>query len=448
LGFPTTESKFQVRFEEFTLPARVFQADSLNTVNTRDSPTKRLLLGSLNDPVFGSIGAHAYTQIIPAVRPTIAATAVFEKATLTIAYDHYHYGPREAGMLTVQVFELADSIDPNRGHYFNTRLALGARLGEMRALVNPDAFDDAIVRNTDRDTRNDVIDTLFTELSPDFGSRLFLLARHASVNNTTDLAQFSRFRQQFKGFAVVPATPSHIFGVNPNSLHSRITIFYREDGVSRRFALTFTDAVTGFTRFEVNRAGLPLPAFNQFFTPFEGPVAATQAGTGLITRMDIAQVYAFFDALRSPILNSAQLTVSSDFQHQRMPAALHVRVLRPDNRNRLPLRTIVGPDGSLAAAEDATFQGRHAVLKNRDFTLDVMGDNAARAELRGIVSGGTATYSVFLTTFFQTQLRLPPAERLTTLGLLAGTPDFLKSLHGFSFPADRVKLRVYYTVPE
>lgn len=449
LGFRSSESKFQVRFKEFDIPVATFQVDSLNTVNFAGSPTKRLLAGAVNDPVFGQIKSRVFTQILPSARPNFSASATFEKATLTLAYDYYYYGPKEAISLDLHVFELADSIDPNSGYYFNSNLSVGAKIGEAISLVNPGLFDEAIIKNSDRDTRNDAVDTVFTELSPSFGQRIFALAKDGGDNGINDYIQFARFRQLFKGICIVPVSFGHVFGVNPSSVNTRITIFYREDGVSKRFALTLSEAITGFSSFEILRNGTQLPAFNDHYSNFNlGEIAATQAGTGLMTRADFTDVYAFFDGLQFPILNSVELELQSNSAHLRIPNGIRLRVLRPNNRNRLPLRNVVGTDGSESVVEDLTFERRYFVIKNSDFTLDVLGDDNTAMQLRPVTQASTTFFRGFFTTFTQTQLRLPATDRLTTLGLIAANPDFQKSLNGFSFQRNTVKLRVYYTLPE
>jgi hypothetical protein len=448
LGFPASESKFQVRFKEFDLPVSTFQIDSLNTVNFSGSPTKRLLAGAVNDPVFGQIKSRVFTQILPSSRPNFAASATFERATITLAYDYYYYGPKEAVSMDLQMYELADSIDPNQGYYFNTNLALGAKIGEAISLVNPGLFDEALTKNSDRDTRNDVVDTVYSILDPSFGERLFLLARDGGNNGINDYTQFTKFRQLFKGIAVVPVSFGHVFGINPSSVNSRITIFYREDGVSKRFALSLSEAITGFSSFEVNRAGVSLPAFSDHYTNFtQGDIAATQAGVGLMTRVDFSEVYSFFDEIQFPILNSVQLRLESPTTHFRVPNGIRLRIIKPNNRNRLPLRNVDGSNGS-SVVEDLTFEGRYFVIKNSDFTLDVLGDDNSPAQLRATTEAGNTVFSGFFTTFMQTQLRLPKTDRLATIGLIAANPDFQKSMNGFSFLRDKVKLRVYYTLPE
>lgn len=452
LGFRASESKFQVRFKEFEIPVSTFQVDSLNTVNFAGSPTKRLLAGAVNDPVFGQIKSRVYTQILPSTRPNFAASATFEKATITLAYDYYYYGPKEAASLDLQLFELADSIDPNSGYYFNSNLALGAKIGEAISLVNPSLFDEAIIKNTDRDTRNDVIDTIFTELSADFGQRIFSLAKDGGDNGINDYIQFARFRQLFKGICIVPVSFGHVFGIAPSSstsVNTRITIFYHEDGVSKRFALTLGEGITGFSSFEIARNGAQLPAFDDHYTGFNlGEIAATQAGTGLMARADFTEVYSFFDALRFPILNSVEMELQSTATHLRIPNGIRLRILRPNNRNRLPLRNVVGTDGGTSVVEDLTFESRFFVIKNSDFTLDVLGDDNTPMQLRSATEANTTFFRGFFTTFVQTQLRLPAADRLSNLGLIAANPDFQKSLNGFSFQKNKVKLRVYYTLPE
>jgi hypothetical protein len=449
LGFRASESKFQVRFKEFDLPASTFQVDSLNTVNSSGSPTRRLLGGAVNDPVFGEIKSRIYTQILPSSRPNFAATATFEKATLTLAYDYYYYGPQEPISLNLQIYELADSIDPNRGYYFNTELRLGAKIGDAISLVSPVLFDEALVKNSDQNNTNNVVDTVYTELDAAFGARLFSLAKDGGVNGTNDYTQFSKFRQIFKGLAIVPVSFGHVFGITPSSVNTRITIFYREDGVSRRFALPLSEAITGFSSFDVNRTGTSLPGFRDHYTNFNtGPIVATQAGTGLIARVDLSEVYAFFDELRFPILNSTELRIESAATHVRPPAGMRLRILRPNNRNRLPVRVLTNSDGSSGVVEDLAFEARNFVLKNSDFTLDVLGDDNSATQLRTTSESNNTVYSGFFTTFTQTQLRLPKEDRLATLGIIASNPDFQKSLNGISFLRDKVKLRVYYTLPE
>ncbi len=444
------ESKFRVRYKEFVLPVNSFQVDSLNTVNFSGSPTKRLLAGAVNDPVFGQIRSRMYTQILPSSRPNFADNAIFEKATLTLANDYYYYGPKAAATVNLNIYELSDSIDQNVGYYFNSTLSVGAKVGEAISLVNPALFDEALVKNTDRVPANDVIDTVYTVLDPAFGQRLFTLAKVGGDNGINDYTQFSKFRQIFRGLALVPASFGHVFGINPSSVHTRITIFYREDGVSKRFALTMSEVITGFSSFEVTRNAAQFPSFNDHYTNFSGgTVAATQAGTGLITRVDLSEVYTFFDGLEFPIFNSVQLQLESTDAHLRLPNGIRLRILKPNNRNRLPLRNVVDPDGGTSVVEDFAFELRHFVIKNSDFTLDVLGDENAAAQLRSTTAeGGTTVFSGFFTTFMQTQLRLPKTERLGTFGLIASNPDFSKSMNGFSFQKDKVRLRVFYTVPE
>jgi hypothetical protein len=473
VGLKNPNRDFDVVAKEFIIPTTVFQMDSVSTsygyldgtrqYMTPDPP--RWMVGSADIDKFGKSDAIAYTQYWAASFPVVPDTAEFESLELTLIFDYYWLGDKSKSDQLFEVHELTDSVLTYRKHYTFNSTPYGKLLGSATKTVDPVAFDENYGDNHDTDTNNDIIDSLNVVLDPELGQALLDAAIDTVGTNETNYNYFYKFRRNFKGFAITAPGANKIVGFSPNHAKTRLTLRYRTD-TTRLLTFLFTPAsqargvpeFMSYTQLQTDRAGTPLatlPAKYVDYEPADG-MRYVQAGTGVVTKLDFSEVYDYFKNIPDKALSVAKLEIQSTEQ-PKAPTRFKLRVLRPDNREQKSSKEYFDGANDPYSNTDYDFVSKHRFDPNtiiRPFLkCDVIADNPTSTTATFTLdqisnSSGTSVYTGFLTNYLNQELSLSDADFLRYYALLPHTPDIAFGASGFYFPADKVKLTIYYTTPK
>ncbi|MBY0435782.1 MAG: DUF4270 domain-containing protein, partial [Cyclobacteriaceae bacterium] len=207
---------------------------TFNSPDPNVTDARRFMIGRYSDNEFGEIQANIFTQIRPfTTNFTISNDATFESAVLTLCFDQYWYGPSVASTHSFEVHELTDSIITENAYFFNSRVSFSPTvLGSEVYTVNPDVFKKSQELNNDSDQLNNVVDSVAITLDPTYGEALFRI----SQANGDEFRTFRKFRQIFKGLAIMPGAGDKIVGINPDFeddtntrksiTKTRLTVYY------------------------------------------------------------------------------------------------------------------------------------------------------------------------------------------------------------------------------
>lgn len=460
VGFRNPNRDFEVFQKEFTIPTSVYLMDSLSTSNTTADDTTRLLCGFMDDPRFGKTTAIAYSQYLPVNSPTgISATAVYQRLELNMVFDYYWQGNRDAAQQTYQVYEVSDSILTYLPHFSKTSTPYGALLGSVSLLVSGTTFDQNKAANKDTNPDNNITDSLTVSLDDNLGHRLFAAAMDTVGDNELDYLIFSRFRRNFKGIALVGGSGNDkIVGFNPSHARSMMTLYYTIDTTEYQLNYTFmtstTNGVTAYpnyTELKTDRSNTALAGLTSYYTdtePSDG-LRYVQAGTGVAVKLDLTEVRDHFLSIPVKAFSVAELRIETDPQTS-PPTRFLLRALKPNNRTLSAVKSGVDAAGDNVTVLDGTLISKHAISQASLARLEPVSDNGDGSPftLRLISNtGGTALYTGNLTTFLQQETSLGEADFLRYYALIPQVPANAKSVNGFYFAPDKVKLKVYYTTP-
>jgi len=473
VGFKNPSRDFEVFAREFTIPTRTFLMDSVNTsygniavtsagTYTTFSPA-RFLCGSIDDPHFGKSTAVAYTPYWYGSGDEFDSFAVFESLTLTLVMDYYWYGDQGSSNQKFEVHALTDSMITYRPHYISESVPYGQLLGETAHIVDPTAFEQNIQANLNLDgnTADDITDSLFFTLDPTFGKSLFALAQDTLSDNETKIIYFSKFRRLFKGFAITSPNSNKIVGIDPSHAKTRMTLNYRIDTTHYQLYFYFsppgqapgTAEYMAYTQITTERSGTALaamPAKYEDFEPADG-MRYVQAGTGVGLKLDFTEVLNHFKDIPIKSLSVAEMRIESE-QQTNAPLAFKLRALRYNNRFRPTSMDTTNIAADPIRIVDVNFAVKHLINSSFAnfpyFLAEATGDDGQLFALKQIQnSSGSAVYLGYLTNFLEQELSLEEKDHVKYWALIPQTPDISRGVNGFYFPADKIKLKIYYTAP-
>ncbi len=460
VGFRNPNRDFEVFAKEFSIPTKVFRMDSIATTNSSSTAeTRRILAGIAEDPNFGRTTARGYMQYYALGIPdTVDAKATFESLKLTMIFDYYWVGNGDASNQTYDFYELADSVLTYRPRFANQGIPLGNKLGSVTRFVGGAQFDQSILDNADTDTSNDLIDSLNVTLDPALGQRLLTQAMDTVGTNELIYQQFYKFRRIFKGLAIVPTDANKIVGFNPEHAKFRMILTYKRGTRTKQLYYYFNSSgqtsgnvgeYPSHSELITDRSGTPLSGMGdkyQEFDPGNG-LRYVQAGTGVTTKLDFSEVYEYFKDIPVKALSVAELKIETNEQ-AKVPTKFLLRALKPNNRNVLAQKGDVDGAGDPIVILDQELVAKHAVTQSSLTRLEPVGDDGNLFTLTQTTNtAGVASYSGYLTNYFQQETSLSSADFLRYFALIPQTPDNTKSVNGFYFPADKIKLKIYYTTP-
>lgn len=231
--------------DTFTLKTYTFKEDSVNSKNQRHA-----LLGAIHDPKFGVTNASFYSQ----VRLDNPGTTFFGNAptvdsiVLSLGYAGY-YG--KATSQTFEVHEITEDINTESDYYsFSSVNFNGSDLVVPgKGIITPKPTTKVVVGT----------DTLGAQIRLPLVNSFatFLMNGVAGGNYATQEA----FKLFFKGFhlKVTNSNPGFNQGgvlyFDLNNINTRLTIYYKDDGVPKKYSYLLNGSCTNFNHMDFNSAG-------------------------------------------------------------------------------------------------------------------------------------------------------------------------------------------------
>ncbi len=468
------EPRISTYYIEIPVNPSVIQMTGLLTENDLNTIGPRILVGRYNDPQFGIMNVHGYSNYAPPlIALTPSATATADSLVLQLTFDFYRYGSASTSNQRLQVFEVLDTIHSSfvyiagadtirrTDNYFNSStIAVSPQvIGDVTFNVDPVYFDESFPLNQDRDTTNNRIFKVRIKItSPTLANDLL----NDMISNPDLLKNFSKFSGKYKGFAFIMNQGDQIIGINPafrtplsTSKDTKLSLYYTDGGIKTKADFLFNhttnastgqlNPVTSFTTLSTDYASTTMSGIQPYkdIIPF-GNYLYVQSATALVTKFDLTNFYQYIDTIENAVFNSAELVVNNT--STRPPYQAQFRVLDQNNFFRSPyIDSLV--NGVITKAPDPYFQIMGSVLTYglpSSPTIDINADLGVTFPIF------RDTYSIpqlFITNFCQamyTNRHYP--QRVKTFCLMPTPNEFKKSINTFVLDKSAF-LRIYYSKP-
>ncbi len=249
--------------DTFTLNTFCIAEDSLIS----DNPAYAVL-GSYNDPKFGTVNANFYAQLrLSGLNPNFGdiSAITIDSVMLGLEYAGY-YG--EFSAQAVEVYEMTEAINVDSVYYsFSTKTTTSADLVEAgNSIFTPNPNGITVIGTDTVDTQ------LRIKLKNSLGTQLINEAASGGINFTSN----ENFLNYFKGLHVrVNNAPQlsgkgGVFYFNLNDPLSKMTIYYTQDGSQKTFDFLINTECADFNHVDVDNTGKPVQ--NVIDNPSNGQV--------------------------------------------------------------------------------------------------------------------------------------------------------------------------------
>lgn len=386
-----------VVYEDLELPAYVIYRDSLLT-----SSSARLFAGEYRNPEYGNIYAASYTQFgFGSSTLSIPGDAVYDSLVLSLTLD-YTFGSGVNGFQNFSIHELQEDLSDTAAYY---------------SFDQVDFDQEAIAEGTFRilEIQDSVLNFKFSD---DFGNRLFQDVKDSTIIDPDDVMTL---KNKYKGIALIPDENNNsIYRFNPLSNSSALYLYYHLNGDTVRYSYDFRffDAAN-FNRIQPDWGGTPLQGVaDQHYTEFtpSDNKLYLEAGTGLVTKVDLSPISQYFDTIQHVNFNSVtlELKINPLDGNEYSPSAIQFYYANSSNRR---IR-----------------QGSDFLGIISDLTNDI-----ARPEYNDSLRTYTATVTLFTDQFVHTEP--------TYSEVLIFPPEFGigNSFNHFQIDPENIKVKIYYT---
>lgn len=249
--------------DTFTLNTFSIAEDSLIS----DNPAYAVL-GSYNDPKFGTVNANFYTQLrLSGLNPNFGdvSTITIDSVMLGLEYAGF-YG--EFSSQKVEVYEMTEAINIDSVYYsFSTKTTTSADLVEPgNGTFTPDPDGITVIGADTVDTQ------LRIKLKNALGTQLINEAASGGTNFTSN----ENFLSYFKGLHVRVNNASQlpgkggVFYFNLNDPLSKMTVYYTQDGSQKTFDFLINSECADFNHVDIDNTGKPVQ--NVIDNPSSGQV--------------------------------------------------------------------------------------------------------------------------------------------------------------------------------
>jgi len=211
------------------------------------------LLGSYNDPDFGNVNASIYTQLrLSSTSPNFGdlSSITFDSLILGLKYEG-SYGTLESQ--TFEVFELSDTMSLDTYYYsFSEKAVVNQNLVDpLHSTLTPDPLTNIYIDTTETDAQLRL--KLDTTLAKDIVTE--------AINNSSSFSSNEMFNEYFKGLRInvnnvnQPEGEGGIFYFSLNDPESKMTIYYKQDGISKTFDFLINSSSAKFNKIDVDNNG-------------------------------------------------------------------------------------------------------------------------------------------------------------------------------------------------
>jgi hypothetical protein len=472
LGFRNPKDKFNVKYVEIPLESSVYLIDSIRTSNF-PGELGRLLVGKYNDPAFGAITANGFMEISPynsslGIADADLPKVDFDSVRLDMRYDFYSYGTGGTSDETFNVHLLtelisSDSVERAAGRFYSKKNdvdydpdPIGTKTVSISGAEFKVEFDKGASGMDNR--------LLSIRLDSAFGESLLARAK-AGGEDYTKQEKFNTF---LKGLAVIPGDNNqkvigfdHVNGLRADTVQSRLVVFFHLPGDTTYRTVSFNLNYRSFTNIEADRnAGNAPDLFDipDFYTAKEPPVNRySQTGTGVVTRIDFGNFYAFADTVEQMLINSAELVITGYESPGSFYPINSFSVIMLDSLENIRYRNtrygyqpITNNNGDTIQIVPYIHSYDRQIINSHRSSL-----NDGSGFLTAFSDGGTALslrrdgekFSGYMTLLAQ-QFYLSSGDfRYRYFGLFPTDPQNGKTINRLVFNKDNLRLKIYYTTP-
>lgn len=234
--------------DTFYLSTSAVLEDSMITDNAAN-----VVLGSYNDPKFGTFNASFYTQIrLAGINPNFgdASTIVIDSFMLGLEYAGY-YGSLSAQ--TFEVFELTEALNNDSTYYqFTTKSYANTSLIPVgNEVITPDPLNYTIIGD----------DSVQAQLRLPLDTNLARQFITEATSGSTTFSSNANFQSYFKGLyvrtnnGVQGSGQGGVYYFNLNDPGTKLTIYYHQGGTAKTYDFLMNSTCADFSHVTVNRAG-------------------------------------------------------------------------------------------------------------------------------------------------------------------------------------------------
>ena len=296
LELDPNQDNIQTITDVIPLTASTLLLDSVQT-----SSTGRLLVGSVQDPVFGPTSTTSFTELRPDIlNPTLDSLTEYDSIELRLRVT-YAYGPIESQQLFT-IHQLTQTL--------RSTVIVPTDQAPVFYAVDEVDFNTQVLGTATYDT----FDVSFTiKLDDAFGRQLFDDIKDSDAIYPDTVSQ-EAFNAYFKGLAIVPdANNTSVLGFETASTESRLIVYHSEpdDTVASAINFSLNGSISQFYNISANRSGTitaPITALNTVYPPINGQVFL-QSGTGMVTKVDISTYSDFLDTIPAVVLNKVYIDI-------------------------------------------------------------------------------------------------------------------------------------------
>lgn len=224
--------------------------------STITSNPANVILGSYNDPKFGQLTASFYTQIrLSGLNPNIGDpnTIAIDSFVLAMAYVGY-YG--DLSPQAFEVYELNESLSIDSTYYsFTSKSTKSQNLVKLGlGTITPTPNTNSVVGS----------DTVSPQLRIPLDTNLARNFINEAGNGSGTFATDEAFQSYFKGIKVKTNNPTQASGsgtilyLDLNNSASKITIYFRQDGLSKTLDFFINKTCADFTHVDIQNTGKPI----------------------------------------------------------------------------------------------------------------------------------------------------------------------------------------------
>tara|TARA_Y100001978_G_scaffold202028_1_gene221845 strand:- start:1505 stop:2785 length:1281 start_codon:yes stop_codon:yes gene_type:complete len=212
-----------------------------------------VLLGSYNDPLFGSFDASFYTQFrLAGVDPNFGdpSTIVIDSFVLGLEYLEY-YGDFDPQ--TFEVYELQEAISIDSTYYsFSTVNHSGVNLVPFEnSTITPNPLERTIIGS----------DTVSSQLRIYLDTNLARSLINEATSGSTTFSSNDEFLEFFKGLYITTNNPIQaqgegaVYYFDVNDPSSKATIYFHQDTVATSYDLLINSDCADFSNVQIENSG-------------------------------------------------------------------------------------------------------------------------------------------------------------------------------------------------
>ncbi|MFA5300005.1 MAG: DUF4270 family protein, partial [Lutibacter sp.] len=320
-----------LQIDTLTLKTSTIQLDSVIT-----SGSDRLLIGSLQDAVFGDLTSQSYLRLAPRDY-YIDKKAIYDSIALILRYDKYYYGDTLQTQ-TYRVHEITSKFEPkdkDETQFYNT-----STLDYKNEVLGENTFRVYPIKK----------DSINITLNPSFGENLFNNFQKKTVKNLDDLDKI------FRGITIVPdSNDNAVLGYRlSSSKGSVLRLYYTlDDGVnSDKDRFTDFDIIELFNNITSDKTPTLLNPITdgEYLLPSDktNNRMYMQSGTSISARVEIPYVRNLtnlYSENGGTVINATlKMYVDPKSHNENISSIESLNVYIVDNKNRF-VRQLTGLDG-------------------------------------------------------------------------------------------------------